>query len=229
MPGPHRSRQLRRLGGDRAQTEPGPFPQHHADQAGAQQDPKPVSHGFDDRCGLGCGMDRLRDLSQNLGSPVFLARNLGKAAGFEQTAQLSRQNGGLGRQVGVEEVGIRAMQKDRRSDRFMANHQRRGHDRSGAVLGGHEIAGGIQLIFVDGLLLPDGFGRDCHRTLAGLDPRSREAIRHHTIGLRSHQLVGGNPLPEIGAIHLKEFASRPAKQADQLLGRGCLERRRPRI
>ena len=53
----------------------------------------------------------LRDFSQNLGAPVFLARNLGQAAGLEQAAQLSRQDGGFGGQVVVEEIGIGAVQK----------------------------------------------------------------------------------------------------------------------
>ena len=61
-------------------------------------------------------MDGLRDLSQNLGAPVFLPGNLGEAAGLEQAAQLSRQDGGLGGQVGVEEIGIGTMQKDGRAD-----------------------------------------------------------------------------------------------------------------
>ena len=86
MPGPDRSGQLRRLGGDCIQTEAGPFPHHHADQACPQQDPKAVSHGFEDRGRLRGSVDSLRDFSQNLGSPVFFARNLGKAIRLEQTA-----------------------------------------------------------------------------------------------------------------------------------------------
>ncbi len=214
MPGPHRSGQLHRLGGDRPQAEAGRFLQHHADQAGAQQDPKPVRHGFDDRRRLGCGMDSLRDLSQNLGAPVFLPGNLGEAAGLEQAAQLSRQDGGFGGQVGVEEVGIGTMQKDCRADRIVAHHQRSRHDRARVVLGGHEIAGRIQLIFVHGFLLPDGFGRNGYRTLAGLYPRPRKAVCHHAIGLCSQQFVGGHPLPEIGAIDLKKFPSGLTKQPD---------------
>ena len=45
------------------------------------------------------------------------------------------------------------------------------------------------------------------------------------IAFGSHQLVGRDPLPEIDAIRLKEFASRPAKQADQFLGRSTLSGR----
>ncbi len=90
------------------------------------------------------------------------------------------------------------------------------------VLGGHEIAGRIQLIFVHGFLLPDGFGRNGYRTLAGFYPRPREAVCHHAVGLRAQQFVGRHALPEIDAIDLKEFPSGLAKQTDERLGRGTL-------
>ena len=190
MPGPHRSCQLRRLGSDCPQTESGAFAQQHADQAGAQQNSQPVRHRLDHRRGLRGGTESLRDLGQNLGSPVFLARNLGEAAGFEQAAQLSGKNGGLGRQVRIEEVRVRTMQEYRRPDRVVTHHHGRGHDGAGAELGSHEIAGGIQLIFVNRLALTDGFDRDGNRALAGLDPGSPEAVRQQSIGFRPLQLVG---------------------------------------
>ena len=70
------------------------------------------------------------------------------------------------------------MQEDRRPYRVMANHQRRGHNRAWRVLRRHQITARIQPIFVDSFLLPDSFGGDGHRTLAGVDlvPRKRSAI-----------------------------------------------------
>ena len=187
MPGPHRGRQLRRLRRHRAQAEPGCFPQKDANQASAQENPEPVGHGLDHRRRLRRGAQSLRHFDQNLGAPALLAGDLGKAAGFQQTAQLSRQDRGLGRQVLVEKIRIGAMQKRRRPDGFVAHYQRRRHDRAGPILRRHYIARWVQPVLQDRLALLKSFDGD--RALTGSEPGPRKAIRHHPIGLGAHQLV----------------------------------------
>ncbi len=220
VPGSHRRRQLRRFRGYRPQSEAGRIPQQHTNQPGTQQNPQPVGNSFNHRRRFGRGVQRLRHLRQNLGATAFLAGDLGEAAGFQEAAQLSGEDSGFCGQVFVEEIGVGAMDKSRRADRLIADHQRSRHHRPGAILGGHQIAGRIQPVLADRSALLKGFDGD--RALPSLEPRTPEPTCHRSVGLGSHQFVRGDALPEICSVSLKELARGFAKQPNQGWWRGAV-------
>ena len=79
-------------------------------------------------------MQSVGDLGQNFGAAMLLARGLAQPGGFEQTAQLTGQDGGFGGEVVVKEILIGIMQKRGRADDFIEDHQRGGHQRTGLEL-----------------------------------------------------------------------------------------------
>ena len=105
-------------------------------------------------------------------------------------------------------------------DGLVSDQQGRRHDGNGAKFGCHGVTGRVQAVLAEGLPQAEGFDGD--RTLVGLQPGADETVGHQPIGLGSHQFVGGNPLPEICSIDLKELTRGLAKQTDQCVGRGSL-------
>ncbi len=99
MPSPEGSRQLRSFGGHGAQFEGSIAAQKNRDQARAQQQPEPVGQGLNHGVYVGSSVQRGGDFGQDFGPAVLLARNFAEPRRFQQAAQLSGQDGGLGGEI----------------------------------------------------------------------------------------------------------------------------------
>ncbi len=75
-------------------------------------------------------MQSVGDLGQDFSPAVLLARGFAEPGCFQQAAQLSGQDGGLGGEVLIEKSFFGIMQKRRRADDFIEDHQRSGHQRA---------------------------------------------------------------------------------------------------
>ena len=123
--------QLRSLGGDGAQFERPLAAQQHGDQASSQKQTQTVRQSLDHGGNIGSSVQGVRNISQDFGAAVLLARSLAEPGGFQQTAQLSGQNSGFGGKVLIKKFFIGIMQKGYRADDFIEDHQRSSHQGRG--------------------------------------------------------------------------------------------------
>ena len=66
---------------------------------------------------------------------------------------------------------------------------------------------GSSRFFKTGFALLKSFNGN--RALACGQPGATKAVRHHPVGVGANQFVSGYPLPDVDAIHLKEFPGFP--------------------
>ena len=127
MPGPEGIGQLRRFGGDGAQFERPLAAQKNRNQTRAQEQPKTIRQSLNNRGDVGSSVQGSRHLGQDFGAAVLLARSFSEPRCFQQAAQLPGQDGGFGGEVLIKEFFVGIMQKRRRADDFIEDHQRSGH------------------------------------------------------------------------------------------------------
>ena len=127
MPSPKRIGQLRSFGGHGAQFEGSFAAQKNRDQTRTQQQPETIRQGLDDGGYVWSSVQRVRDLGENLGAAVLFARGFAEPGRFEQAAELSSQDGGLGGEILIKKSFFRIMRKRYRADDFIEDHQRSGH------------------------------------------------------------------------------------------------------
>ncbi len=206
----------------------GPVVAHeNAHQARPQQDADPICQGFDDRGHVRIPMQSMRHLRQDLGPAMVFAGNLRQAARFEQAAQLSGHDGGLGSQVFVKEIGLRVMQESHRSKYLIGNHQGSGHDGFGLKLEGSRVASRVQRIHKNCAPLADRFPG--HRALRGFQMKAAEALCQNTVSFGPDHFIGRKGLPEVDSAHLKKRTRLSTEQADQSGHIGALGRRRGEV
>ena len=196
MAGPKGISQLGSFGGDGAQFEGSLAAQKNRDQTRTQQQPETVGQGLDDGGYVGSSVQGGGDLGQDLGPAVLLARSFAEPGCFQQAAELSRQDGGLGGEIVIKESFFGIMQKRRRADDFIEDHQRSGHQGASPKLAQRGMAlAHLQLIDEDRAALAHGLGSDgavleeqpdadesarpaCRRLVLRLVRRRRDAARN---------------------------------------------------
>jgi hypothetical protein len=184
MASPHQGCKVGRVGSNRTQGEICSLAQKDANQAGTQQHAQAIGDGVDHGGGFRHRMQGVCNLSQNFGPAVFFARDLGQAAGFQQAAQLSRQDGGFRSQIVIEEMRVGVVQKCRRPDDFIGHNQGGSHEGAGVELRRHGITHSVHPIAVNRLAQANRLHRN--GTFAGLHTSAPEIRGHVAIRLRSH-------------------------------------------
>ena len=129
MTGAGRIRQLRSLRRNRLQFKRSFAPQQDTNQPGAQEQAQAVGQGFDHRGNIRRAVQSMGNVRQNFGAAMFFARSLAQPGRFQQAAQLSGQDGGLGGKIFVKEIVVGIVQKCRRANHFVEDHQRRRQQR----------------------------------------------------------------------------------------------------
>src|SRR5262249_9117270 len=100
-------------------------------------------------------MQSSSDISEQLAAALPLPRSMRETHRLQKAPHLSRQNRRLGREIIVEEFGIRIVNVGRYADHLSRYDQRRGHNRLGLVLRGHRVLVRIELVEKQGSALPD--------------------------------------------------------------------------
>ena len=109
--GAERSRQLRGFGGDGPQFEGTLAAQENRDQACPQEQTKTVGQSLNDCVDVGSSVQSSGDLGQDFGAAVLLARDFAEPGGFQQAAQLPRENGRFGGEVFIKESSSESCRK----------------------------------------------------------------------------------------------------------------------
>jgi len=133
-----------------------------------------------------------------------------RRAGFEQTAKLPSQDGGLRGEVFVEEAGVGVVQESDRPETSSGNYERSGHHERGRGTQSARIAAGSRKF--------TKMVRRCERPLRKQRGRpysdgARGTRRHQAVGFGAHHQVGRgsakvNP-------RLEEFAGLAAARVDE--------------
>src|SRR5579872_4335060 len=145
---------------------------------------------------------------------MLLTRSLAQTRGLQQAAQLTGQNGGFGGKILRKEILIGVMQKRRRADDFIKDHQRCSHHgTSFKTSGGRKGWVLYQVVDEDGPSSAHRFGGD--GTLPRDQSQANEAFGQLASGLLADQFVAGMTAPKINARDLKKFTGRGAKQLNE--------------
>ena len=205
--------QLGSFGGHGAQFEGSLAAQKNRDQTRTQQKPETIRQGLDDGGYVGSSVQGGRDLGEDLGPPMFLARGFAEPGCFQQAAELPGQDSGLGGEVLIKKSLFGVVQKRRRADDFIEDHQRSGHQGAGLKLARRgEGRARRHLIDEDRAAPAHGFCRD--GALLGQQPEADEPLGELAVGLFSNELVTRVTTPEINAANLEELAAGAAKELD---------------
>jgi len=160
------------------------------------------------------------NFGEDFGAAMLLARGFTEPGRFEQAAQLANQNGGLGGEVFVEKSFIGIMEERRRTDDFVEDHQRSGHDRTRfKQLGRRECWACLHFVDEDGAATPHGVGRN--GALGREQSKSDETLGQFAVGLFSDEFVAGPMSPEINSADLEELARGAAEKLDERGGVGA--------
>ncbi len=156
---PKRIGQLRSLGGHGPQLERSLAAQKDGNQARTQQQPETISQSFDDGGNVGSAVQRVCNLSENRGAAMLLARSFAQPGCFEQAAELSSKDGGLGGEIFIKESVFRIMGKRRHADDFIEHDHGSNHQRARPELAQRGVAlARLDIIDDDRAALAHGLG-----------------------------------------------------------------------
>ena len=143
---------------------------------------------------------------------MVLARGLGQPRGLQQASQLAGENGRLGRQIFIEKVLVRIVQKCHRANHFIRNNQRGGHQRPGSELLRRRKRGGADLIQKNGAPAARRFRR--HGAVVGMQLQSHKGRGQLAVAVFPNKFAARLASPKIDARDLEKFPGNAAEQFD---------------
>jgi hypothetical protein len=133
---------------------------------------------------------------------------------------LPGQDSGFGSEVVIKKSFVGVMQKGRRSDDFIEDHEGSGHQGTGFKLEQRRNGRArLQVVYEDGPAAAHGFGGN--GALLRQQPDADETLGQFAIGLLANEFVAGVTAPEINPTDLEELAGGLAKELNQGSGVGA--------